>query len=284
MGIESYKYLIGLSCYTLSLFFLLFVIILTSASKLRERLDYRLVLYASISVLMLSTSIIVPLDKYSNHSWLCQLQGLLNEFGALSCTAWLCVLPYNAYTGLKYEKNLSEYYYLILSYAIPALISLPQAITNSYTNSYIWCAIDSVDINKYTNVSEFIIPIILSILCNVYTFVQTIQYLNNFDRRSQPEEYRQKVKVFCSVARYCAWIYLCFIPIVIHRLYYFYYDSDNDVVDVMGIVGETIIGFGFSVCFVWNLPQWKSGAQINLLGPSSLVSVSSINQSWALTK
>lgn len=228
---------------------LLLMIFCVLFSTLFDKPGYRLVVYSSLSILVLSNSLMIP----KTHSgFLCALQGFLNSFGCLSVTMWTSVLMHSLYSEILYEKIHSELYYITLCVVIPMLVTLPEVFMTGFSYGSGWCVLDIQKFSDYYIILTVFTPFIVCSCFNITVFFRILSFIKMFDAGYRTEEYLEKESMFITLRKFPICINICLILPAIYRYYYLNNRIDNQVIDIVAVVGESLIGYMYALCFVVN--------------------------------
>ena len=228
---------------------LVFVILSISVSGLFKTLNYRIFLYTCLSLLILSISLILPVRKYPG---ICEFQGFVNNFGSLSCIIWSSVAFYNVFSEIICDKAQSEIYYLSLGFIIPLLITLPEFILGAFGDNNAWCSFDSNAINEYVLILQIFVPIFVSIFLNVTLIMRIRYFFTQFPIGYKTEEFLNKKNKYNQMKKLPICINICFLMPMIYEYYYLRGNASNIIINCIGIIGETLVGYCASVCFATN--------------------------------
>ena len=226
---------------------LLLVTLSILLTNLLSLLRYRIYLYSTISILLLSITLCLPIQIYSS---LCETQAFLNTFSALSCIIWSSLAFYNLYSEIIYEKTFRDAYFLALGYILPFLLAFPEVFTKNYAYNHNWCSFDSGKINDLLTAGEIFVPMLVGIFFNLTVSLRVNYFMNNFERGFRPAEYFMKKAMFRHMIKLPICINLCLLPPMIYEYYYLSNNQSSLVLNVVGIAGQALLGYCASICFM----------------------------------
>lgn len=225
------------------------VVLVVLMTNMREKMPYRLVVYTGVSIMVLQVSFMIQGNEGGS---LCNIQGYINIAGTISCLVWACILSYNLYVEILFEKELSEKYYWVIGYLLPALIPMPELVMGKYSEKMAWCMIKGDLYGNYMRMFEFFVPYIVSVFFNITIVLRIKQYLKEFDSGFRTEEFLSKKKVFRTFRNHPACVNFLFLLPAVYHFYYLQHSVSSRTIDVLGMIGETLIGYGFSLMFLLN--------------------------------
>ncbi|OMJ82613.1 hypothetical protein SteCoe_16662 [Stentor coeruleus] len=225
------------------------VVLLILMTSMRKKIHYRLIGYTGISIMILQVSFMIQGNEGTS---LCNIQGYVNISATISCLVWACILSYNLYVEILFEQELSEKYYWVIGYLLPALIPMPELVMGKYSEKMSWCMMKKDLYGNYMMIFEFFVPFIASWFFNITIVLRIKQYLKEFDSGFRTEEFLSKKKTFKAFRCHPAWVNALFVLPAVYQFYYLQHSVSSRTIDILGMIGETLIGYGFGLMFLLN--------------------------------
>lgn len=247
----------------ISTFGLILVIGAIVVGRMFRKIRFRIFLYTCLSILALQCSICLPTKYYEE---LCNVQAFLKSFSVVSCVVWSSVALYNIYAEIVFEKRMSECYYLAIGFVLPIFLNLSGVILGKYSTTNSWCPFNSDNSSQLLIAAEVFVPIFVSFFFNLTVCLRIKYFLERFEIGFRTEEYFEKLELFKTMRKLpiCINFFMLF-PMIV-QYYYFKENADSLTVDLIGSLGEALLGYCATLCFAsifWT--QAKRNSQISSL-------------------
>ena len=228
---------------TISFIGSLFIIVTIIKFKDLWTFNFRLIMYLALSNCVISVAFVIP----SNDSKvLCQAQGFLDTFGNQSSLLWSACIMRSLYKLIKYEdmgNKQTEIIFNIICWCIPAIASSIPLFTISYEHAQGWCWFRS----QYEMILlEFYLPYVIVLLYNCYICFKISKYLRI--SHEDPQIKALKGLAFRKFIWYPVMLFICYIPVILHR-FYSIENEESYIINLLGIIGNTIYGFACAVVY-----------------------------------
>lgn len=165
---------VRLGCSLASLLGSLFIIVVYfTLQELRRRKAFRLVLYLSISDLVLCTALFLT-PEAENNAVLCNFQAVIISFFSLATVLWTVAIATSAYQEVQRKEPISEGRWLALIFGVCGLLTALPYSTHSYGEYVEWCWVNTAE-SKAAGITwqlvQFYIPLWLAFCSNTYCVV-----------------------------------------------------------------------------------------------------------------
>ena len=259
-------YLLSLCFSIFSIFciFLVFAVIILSRFSREDS-------YKVLALSLLADGILLAgfcLD--ARNQSLCQIQGLLANWGSLATLTWAGIIMMTQYTKILYDFISPLKYYSIIGFLLPGLVAGLEYSLGFYDKSSIYCGISTNSNELAVSIFVNFCPIVFAAFFCICLSIKIEEFFKEFDSGYRPEEYTEKLKTFSQSKKY-SW---CFIitnaAFGIYTSFYWVNQKRNVLIDVIGLLASTLSGYLISLVFLFSVfGSNRKGSKVSELVPSS---------------